>query len=454
LIDETQTEADDDARSARAGTAPMLFVALECGRPEARSARYVLRGIDSVAIGRGKKRRRCARDGEVMRIEVPDRRMSSAHAVVERVLGRWVIVDKGSKNGVRVNGEKIERSTLEDGDVIETGWTLWRYRSALPITGDLDVADASPPAPGLGTVVPSLEESWEQLARVAASKISIVLGGESGTGKEVAARAIHQLSGRPGDFVAVNCGALPEKLVESELFGHVKGAFSGAASDRRGYVRAADGGTLLLDEIGDLPAPAQAALLRILEEREVVPIGGERPIPLDLRIVAASHRDLGKMVERGEFRADLFARLSGISVELPPLRDRREDLGSLVADLLPRRASLSKSAGVALLRYDWPLNIRELKKCLETAAVLAAGDEIEVEHLPAAVQGGPRLPTSDPAELDLSDEDAGRRQVLDALLAEHGGNISAVAREMGKTRLQIHRWIKRYRIDLESHRGG
>src|SRR5207302_1217977 len=189
--------------------------------------------------------------------------------------------------------------------------------------------------------------------------------GETGTGKEVIARAIHAASRRPGAFVAVNCGALAPNLVESELFGHKKGAFSGATEDHNGLVRAADKGTLLLDEIGDLPVPTQAALLRVLQQREVLPLGTTKPMPVDLRVVAASHRDLEAEVGAGRFREDLWSRLAGYTAQLPALRDRREDLGLLVAALLARLVQtrpirFTSEAGLALVQYDWPRNVREL----------------------------------------------------------------------------------------------
>jgi transcriptional regulator with PAS, ATPase and Fis domain len=284
----------------------------------------------------------------------------------------------------------------------------------------------------------------------------VLIEGETGTGKEVIARAVHEQSERKGDFVAINCGALPRDLVEGELFGFRRGAFSGAPEDRPGLLRSADRGTLFLDEIGDLPAPSQAALLRVLQEREVRPVGATRPIPIDLRVVAATHRPLERMVEAGTFRADLFARLAGYRVELPPLAMRREDLGvitgTILRELAPERAAnleLAPRAARALLYYPWPGNVRELEKCLESALVLVGeGTRIELEHLPLAVQAA------------ITETGAGRRtaeanaerEKLVAMMREHKGNVAAVARTMGKARMQIQRWLKRYDIDAESFR--
>ncbi len=278
----------------------------------------------------------------------------------------------------------------------------------------------------------------------------MILEGETGTGKEVAARAIHALSGRRGDFVAVNCGALPAALVEGQLFGHRRGAFSGATEDRPGLFRAADGGTLLLDEVGELALPAQAALLRALEQREVLPIGATRPVPVDARVVAATHRPLDCLVEEGTFRRDLHARLAGLRLVLPPLRDRREDLGHLAAALLARAGasplpSIDPRATRALLAAAWPGNVRQLEKCLTAAAVLAGGGPIGLDHLPAELRGPPAA---------SADEGAAQRDELVALLREHQGNVSAVARALGKARMQVQRWLKRYALDPEAFRAG
>jgi len=288
------------------------------------------------------------------------------------------------------------------------------------------------------------------------SPVSVVLHGESGTGKEVVARAIHELSGRAGAFVAVNCGALPDTLVESELYGHKKGAFSGALEDRPGLVRSADRGTLFLDEIGDLPLPAQAAFLRVLQEREVMPVGATRPVPVDFRLVAATHRNLEALADKGDFRPDLLARISGFTVTLPPLRARREDLGLLVGALLRRLApekaaqvTLACDAARALCRHAWPLNIRELQQCLSVSAALSPRGVIEAEHLPIASAAASRPAV---AERELDDPEA-LRKTLVALLEQHRGNISYVARDLGKARMQIHRWMRRFNLDPDAFRG-
>jgi transcriptional regulator with GAF, ATPase, and Fis domain len=250
---------------------------------------------------------------------------------------------------------------------------------------------------------------------------------------------------------------LPDNLVESELFGYRKGAFSGADEDRIGLVRASSGGTLFLDEVGDLPVSAQTALLRVLQEKEVVPLGETRAFRVDLRLITATHRDLESMAADGRFRTDLLSRLTGFSITLPPLRQRREDLGLLIAALLRRlardranRVVFSRPAARALVAYQWPMNVRELERALEVALVLAGDGPVELEHLPEQLRA-PRA-AAEPAPATSGAVQQDRREHLSHLLREHAGNVSAVARLLGKTRAQIHRWIKRYQLDPRSFR--
>ena len=442
-----------DARSA--GPEPVLVLALECDSPLSPSIRFPLRAFQEVRVGRGERGFSAERAG--LSVRVPDGRMSSSHARLARELGRWVVEDEGSKNGVWVNGAAQERALLSTGDLIELGHTFFLFveqeGEGLP-EAPLSAGELSPLAPGLETFVPSLAARLGTLAAVARSQVSVVLQGESGTGKELAARAVHALSGRAGPLVAITCGALPEALVESELFGHRRGAFTGAAEDRPGLVRSASGGTLFLDEVGDLPLPLQAAFLRVLQEGEVLPVGASQPVRVDLRVVAATHRDLEALVARGAFRADLFARLSGLALTLPPLRQRREDLGLLVSGLLRRagagasKVSFSAGAARALLSYAWPLNVRELEKSLGVALALAGGGRIERHLLPEAIRGDLPAPAAQPIRAD----DPARRDQLLGLLERHRGNVSAIARELGLARMQIQRWLKRYGLDAERFR--
>jgi transcriptional regulator with GAF, ATPase, and Fis domain len=340
------------------------------------------------------------------------------------------------------------------------GHTIFRYRAAEPVPigamGDVDASDLDRMQRAFATLVPRLARDVQTLAQIALSDLAVLLLGESGTGKEVLARAIHEESGRPGPFVAVNCGAIPANLVESLLFGHRRGSFSGALRDEPGLFRAAAGGTLFLDEIGDLAPSAQAALLRVLQEREVLPLGETRPTPVDLRVVAATHRPLQALSLSGGFREDLLARVAGFVHDLPPLRERIDDLGMLVAPLLRRIApeasasiSLDADAFHALMNHSWPLNVRELEQRLKAAVALASDGRVRVSHL-----WSERPPLGAPARRDpaLSPEEQLLQDRLVEHLTEMRGNVTHVGEAMGKSRTQIQRWLRRFGIDAERYR--
>ena len=454
----TLSYAEDPSQGDRSFAAPYLILALECERPLAMPARLSLAEVDRVVIGRADERSwlRVREGGSaVLRAGLVDGWMSIKHASFARTSSAsgsgWVIRDEGSKNGTFVNGRQIKETRLSDGDVIDAGSTLLlfrdRVRRHMREPGDLDAGTAPAAHPAFITLNMELARALAPLSRLAPAGVSIVLDGESGTGKELTARAIHDLSGRTGPFVAINCGALPESLIEAELFGVRKGAYSGANQDRPGLVRTAHGGTLFLDEIADLPAGSQVKLLRVLQEEEVTPLGGTQPVAVDLRVVAASHRSLQELVDRGDFRGDLYARLAGAHLALPPLRQRREDIGLLVAVML--RRMLGRQAGAvrferdaarALFLYAWPRNIRELEQTLEAAVALSSGRRIAPAHLPEAVRGR------------IAEGEQKARDELVQLLIQYGGNVSAVARAMGKARVQVRRWCRRYHIDPAAYR--
>ena len=362
-----------------------------------------------------------------------------------------MLVDLDSRNGTYVNGERISRAVLADGDVIECGRVLFVFGASITPSEK----DSLPtPDPLLVSLLPSLEATHARLAAVARSAIPVLLLGESGAGKEIAARAVHAISGRAGAFVAMNCAAISHGLLESQLFGHVKGAFSGAVRDEPGYFRAAHQGTLFLDEIGDLPLGSQAALLRALEEGAVVPVGTTRPIAVEARVVAATNRPLHDLVVQGVFRADLLARLSGFTHRLLPLRERVCDLGLLIAALLPRlagadadRVSFTPEAGLRLLRYGWPLNVRELRHCLAAAIVMSNGAPLDVAVLEPSLTNVVQRP---PRPLGSTEQDL-RIRLVTALQAR-AGNVAAVARDFGKAPTQIHRWMKQFELDPNAFR--
>ena len=448
---ETLSNETRDPEEGDAWTGPHLFRVLAAHAPAEAPARHVLREVEVIEIGRGDPTGH-RRSGERLRLDLADAWASQEHARLTRSVGRWQVEDLGSKNGTLVNGARVTRTVLADGDVVEIGRTFFVFAAELEHTrGEPLDAGAEEPLAGVATVVPWFGAGLGQLALIARGTSSIVITGPTGSGKEVVARGVHAASGRPGGFVAVNCGAIPRELVESTLFGHRRGAFSGAVDDEPGLVRAADRGTLFLDEIGDLPASAQAALLRVLQEREVTAVGASKPVAVDLRVICATHRDLAAMAAAGSFRADLLHRLKGFAIALPGLDERRDDLGLLLARLVERHApgrpiALHPRAARVLLAHDWPGNVRELEQVLGAALDLARDGTIAVEHLPPEIAGRADRPATRPTP------DDGQRDRLVGLLAEHGGNIRAVARALGKDPVQIRRWLRRYGLDAASFR--
>ncbi|MGZ3440427.1 MAG: sigma 54-interacting transcriptional regulator, partial [Polyangia bacterium] len=355
----------------------------------------------------------------------------------------------------------VTRHLLRDGDLFECGRTFFRDRAARQRPAneplDLDYADGARMAPGLFTFHEPLARQLRRLGEIARSTVPVLIAGASGTGQELVARAIHELSQRRGPFVGVNCGALPENLVEAELFGARRGAFTGAVEERTGLIRFSHEGTLFLDEVGELPLRAQPTFLRVLQEQEVLAVGATRPVPVDLRVVTATHRNLDLLVQNNQFRPDLLARIVGVIIELPTLRERLDDFGILLSTLMTRHVTAGRTAptiSVAamrlLLRYAWPLNVRELEHTLRAALALAS-QRIDVEHLPAAVRAaatGAATPMPSPARAWTPEQQA-RRDEIEALLIEHHGNISQVARVMGKDRVQIRRWIRMFGITVD-----
>jgi DNA-binding NtrC family response regulator len=304
--------------------------------------------------------------------------------------------------------------------------------------------------PQLLGVSETLREVQKQIGRAASSDATVLFSGETGTGKEVAARVLHEASKRRSrPFVAVNCAAIPADLLESELFGHVKGAFTGAAADRAGCFAAADGGTLLLDEIGDMPLPMQAKLLRVIQERQITPLGSNRVIPVDIRLVAATHRDLKALVESGEFREDLLYRLDIIPIELPPLRERLADILPLAEHFLAQAAvrrsrnmRLSAPAQRLLLGYSWPGNVRELRNAIERAGALAPGPSITADDLgflSAKPDDGQPLLGVSLLEMSLPDAvEALERAMINHALQLAANNRADAARRLGISRQTLY----------------
>jgi len=300
---------------------------------------------------------------------------------------------------------------------------------------------------------PLLQELRRDLLAVAARRCTVLIGGETGTGKELVARHIHAGSPRSaGPFVPVDCTALPEALIESQMFGHVQGAFTGAQHSTLGFIRSADGGTLFLDEIGELPATAQAKLLRCLQERQVVPVGASRPISVDIRVVAATHRNLLARVGTGEFREDLYYRLNVAVLTTPPLRERRQDIGPLAYYFVDQLAELYEEPSKAIdppaidtmTNYDWPGNIRELSNAVEHAFILARGQSITVGDLPNGIAQTYPAKQTEPGIMPLAQAE---RELLTRALKVANGNQTKAARLIGIERHRLRRMLVRHGLE-------
>jgi DNA-binding NtrC family response regulator len=371
------------------------------------------------------------------------------------------IVDAQSKNGTFVNGARVAQRGLLDGDLIRVGDSFFVLRFE-----DLPHDDCGPGL--LQGRAPAMRVLRYQLACAAASSASVLVLGQSGTGKELAARTLHEhrrAGGRLGPFIGLNCAAIPQTLAESQLFGHVAGAFSDAKTASEGFFRAAHGGTLFLDEVGELPAGLQAKLLRALEEKAVIPVGATRAIPCDIRLVAATNRDLLEGVLCGSFRGDLYARLAALPIELPPLSARREDILPLLLHFYsgpPPR--LSARLAESLLLHSWPFNVRELAQLTEHLRVQAQNQAeldlplVERRLRPVLPAGNPEPPSGRGAQAGTPGSSSQRlppplmhpplpKDALLRLLTEHAGVISKVARAVGRSRKQVHRWLLHYSID-------
>lgn len=468
---------EGDLGPTKGSSVDVLYLVLEGQRPLAAGARMSLRDLDEIRIGRGPSFA-AQHHGATLSVTLPDDRVSTRHARLVRAGHDWTLVDEGSRNGTFVLHDRHTEGPLPRDTPFSVGSCLFLLSRATMASDEPCTLGArlAGRAQGLASLVPSVAEGLGRLARIAASNLPVLLLGESGTGKEVLARATHSLSARAdGPFVAVNSGALTASLLEAQLFGHTKGAFSGAVRDEPGYFREASGGTLFLDEIGDLPEGSQAVLLRALETSEVVPVGATRPVRVDVRVVAATLRPVESL------REDLRMRLSGYSHTLVPLRDRLADLGLIVAELLPRaaptsaaRIRLSPEAVRAMGAHAWRLNVRELLQALSSAVVLAGDASIvRASDLPAglgtmtkAVTGVAHIPQSPhaPQSPPVASRPDGaakpavpadeRKRALLALLAETRGNLSEVARRMSTTRVQVHRWIEKFAIDVDDFRKG
>jgi len=395
---------------------------------------------DGVLLGRGER---------VFELAFDDPAMSARHAEVRSHGAQMVLTDLGSPGGTRLNGAPLrEARGLVEGDVFRLGNTSFVYTAGnrlLAIPEDRNHGQAE-----LTGTTPSMEAVRRSIEAVARHPRTVVVTGETGTGKEIVARLLHRQSGRTGPFLAVNCGGFTEGLLASELFGHVRGAFTGAIAEQQGLFRAANHGTLLLDEAGDLPLGLQPALLRVLETWTVRPVGTSRDVPVDVRVIAATNREIVSLVQRGLFRADLYARLAQWIIRIPPLRDRREDIPALTRALLaelgvPGRG-LTPDLEEALLIHPWPLNIRGLSNVLGIAAIATqAGEPLALgAEASTALEDGHLDPVETPLEVPKLELD---KACLEGLLIQFGGRVAEVARHVGVSRPKMYRLLWRVGLD-------
>jgi two-component system, NtrC family, response regulator GlrR len=427
MADETRTETRWERKHPGGPPPSGLIIVYQRGK-----SRLLPYSVDAPkTFGRG-------READVV---LDDPGASRLHVRFEPAPGGLLLTDLESRNGTFADGAAISeaRTFAAFGAVIRVAKTLFFAVE--------DVARFAVPSPYEDSLLvggPSLNELFSRIRISATTSAPVLLQGETGTGKELVARAIHDASERQGELVALNCGALPAELMESELFGHARGAFSGSSSARAGLFRAADRGTLLLDEIGELPLPAQTKLLRVLETGEVRSVGDDRPAKVDVRLVAATHRDLRSMVHAGSFREDLLHRVAAVQIRVPPLRERLEDVPRLCDHFLSDQGvAVSVQAMEVLLGRKWSGNVRELKNVVATSALVAREakrDQIAVDDLAAA--------GADP----VSDEDGSDRSRLVAALARTGGSVTEAARELGIARSGLYETLRRLKLDPASFR--
>ena len=392
-----------------------------------------------------------------------DRAASRHHFEIQYTERGYLVIDLNSTNGTFLDGRRVERAYLSSGSQVRAGQTMVVFA---PIDEEVTVEpDRDGELEGMVGQSVKMRQIFGLIKKIAPMDVSVIVQGETGTGKELVARAVHTLSGRKrGPFVVLDCGAIPPNLIESELFGHEKGAFTGAIASRPGAFERANGGTIFLDELGELRVDLQPKLLRVLENREVRRVGGNEVIEVDVRVIAATNRDLVKEIQAGNFREDLYFRLSVINIQLPPLRQRREDIPHIIRkelgdpEIVARHGKkhVSAQAMNVLMQYSWPGNIRELMNVISHVLTFSDGEVIDLQHLPARVQGQQQEQPLPFNEL-LSFKDAKEqllenfeREYIGQVLKRCDGNISRAARESGLHRKSIERLVKKYALDTRA----
>lgn len=379
--------------------------------------------------------------GEGVDVRIDDPCMSRRHCVIEPRDEAVTVRDLASTNGTLLNGVRVPVAELRPGHVLTLGMT--RLRIAMDTRIDAEIVGESG----------AMHRMRAEIARLAPSHLPVLIFGETGTGKELVARALHDQSGRRGHFVPVNCGSLPKELIESEMFGHERGAFTGATARRNGLFQEADNGTLFLDEIGELPLTLQTRLLRVLESSVVRPVGANREYGVHVRVVAATHVNLDRAVAAGRFRSDLLYRLNATTIATPPLRSRRSDIPLLIERVLQEEAALghrcriSGDAMAALMEHSWPGNVRELKNVLRRAAALGNGT-LQVSDLKFgdAVMSG----DDDAVTINGQTFEQIEKEVLARTVRRCNGNQRAASVELAMPRSTLNDKLRRYGIEAQA----
>jgi len=452
-------KSNTDVYASKAGdqhNTAMLVLAARADTFDAQNAFCLIE--EGIELGR-----RASSNETLRSLSLDDRLVSARHARIVRTDRGYELCDLDSKNGTFVDGRRIcARVMLRDHARILIGGHVLVFRQVPHTAVAAIVEETSDPLGPVPTRSPELSLLCQRMRRLASARSELLLG-ETGVGKEVYARAMHRVSGRTGEFIAINCAALPNELVESELFGYAAGAHSMARQAKVGLLEHADGGTLFLDEIGDMHPGVQAKLLRFLQSREFTPLGSTRVKRVELGIIAATHCT----DETGEhrLRCDLAARLSGEPLVIPPLRSRIEDLGNLIAKFVADSTNVwgfEAAAMQALCLYDWPRNVRELETVIREALLLRRGTgPIELQHLPSVVRrvyAGVAANESvsdraaEPASARRQRRAAPSREQLERLLRDHRGNVADVARALDRQWAVVHRWIKRQGFDANRYR--
>ena len=429
------------------GTAAVLILAGHALKPLPLDRPRISIVVDEMELGRDIA-------AESWSMDFEDPMMSRRHARITRAAtGDYFLSDLGSTNGTWLDGRPLPvgvAGKLEPGSVLMLGSHVFVFRR---MSQDDLVAireDWACPFGPVPTLSASLATLLRKLSRLAPSEVDILLSGETGVGKEVHAEAIHRASGRKGPFIAINCAAIPENLVESELFGYARGAHSTADRGKPGLIEQAEGGTVFLDEIGEMSQTGQTKLLRFLQSRELLTLGTTRQRTLDVRVVAATNRPLDQDAAEG-LRYDLTARLGPEPLSLPPLRERVEDVG-LLADFFSKGAlAFEPEAYQALFLHSWKGNVRELEKVVTLARVLAGeGNPVGLEHLPVPIW----VATKHEAALasPIIQRTRPTRDELHTLLARHGGDVARMAREIGRQRTLVWRWLRENQLRPDDYR--